>query len=151
MIREIEDKDFQDVKEIFKEVHELHVQNRPDIFKNFSPFTKKFFKKIKDDPNSNIIVCEEEGKIKGFVLFEIVEHNAHLTKKVKILKINVIAVKSEFQNMGIGTKLIEHLKNLKEKEKINFINLNVWSFNNKALNFYLKNGFKVKRTDLEII
>ncbi|MCT4380588.1 GNAT family N-acetyltransferase [Leuconostoc citreum] len=45
-------------------------------------------------------------------------------------------VKNEFQTLGIGTQLINHVKELKSP-----LNLHVYKKNSKALKFYLKNRF----------
>ena len=33
-IRDLKQTDFNDVNEIFKQIHELHVKHRPDIYRN---------------------------------------------------------------------------------------------------------------------
>ncbi|AEJ30488.1 putative acetyltransferase [Leuconostoc sp. C2] len=47
-------------------------------------------------------------------------------------------VKKEFQTLGIGTQLINHVKELK-----NSLTLHVYKKNSKALKVYLKNNFVI--------
>lgn len=48
-------------------------------------------------------------------------------------------VKKEYRSLGIGTALIDFVKH-KKKE----LSLNVYFQNEKAVKFYIKNGFEIK-------
>ncbi len=69
----------------------------------------------------------EDGVIKGFV--GIIENY-----------IAGIFVKEEFQAQGIGKELIQFLQNFKSE-----LILNVYEKNKKAVNFYIKNNFKISQ------
>lgn len=54
-----------------------------------------------------------------------------------------IAVKSQYQNMSIGTKLLDKVKDFAKKTNKNSLSLEVDTTNIKAVNFYKKNNFVV--------
>lgn len=77
-------------------------------------------------PSSDIYVFKECNTIKGFI--GVVE-NGYIAG---------IFINKEYQREGIGNKLIDYIKSKYEN-----ITLDVYNKNEKALNFYYKNNFKV--------
>ena len=77
-------------------------------------------------PSSDIYVFKECNTIKGFI--GVIE-NGYIAG---------IFIKKEYQREGIGNKLIDYIKSKYEN-----ITLDVYNKNEKALNFYYKNNFKV--------
>lgn len=59
--------------------------------------------------------------------------------------INYFSIKNKQQNYGIGSRLIEKLKEIVKKENIKIIDLNVDMENKIARNFYRKNNFKEEK------
>lgn len=85
-----------------------------------APLVKKLL------PSSDIYVFKECNTIKGFI--GVVE-NGYIAG---------IFINKEYQREGIGNKLIDYIKSKYEN-----ITLDVYNKNEKALNFYYKNNFKV--------
>jgi len=52
--------------------------------------------------------------------------------------------------LGIGTQLINEIKRIGRAKGVNEISLSVWSFNESAFNFYIKNGFEIQTFRMEI-
>ncbi|NRT79755.1 N-acetyltransferase [Clostridium beijerinckii] len=77
-------------------------------------------------PSADIYIFEENNIIKGFI--GIVEQNY----------IAGLFVKKEYQREGVGKKLIEY-----SKSKYDNLTLHVFTKNVTAVNFYMKNNFKV--------
>ena len=75
-------------------------------------------------------------KIIGFIVCSI--------KIMDTLHIHRLAVKKEYQKMGVGTQLIGQVIDRLEKEcsNISFITLKVGKINYYAQKFYEKNGFR---------
>ncbi|MCX8059401.1 MAG: GNAT family N-acetyltransferase [Spirochaetes bacterium] len=82
------------------------------------------------------------GLIKGLIayLFMKYEYEQKIKMKKEGLYIDIIAIKKEFQGMGIGKKIIEFIRNYSIENK-KYIELDVNSNNYKAINLYEKNGF----------
>lgn len=53
MIREMNLNDYEDVRIFVKQIHELHLSNRPNIYNDGKSFPKENFKKVLND-TSNI-------------------------------------------------------------------------------------------------
>lgn len=85
-------------------------------------------------PSSHTFVFEDEGRIAGFI--SLIEEKF----------IGALFVDPDFQRRGIGRALLTYAR---DGRKTLF--LNVYAENTNAVNFYLKNGFKVteERTDTE--
>ena len=99
----------------------------------YSIIKEKFGVDYKDNPFTHWYIYEEDNELLGFINMDIKYDKSELV---------YIYVKEEYRNKGIATKLLnEAITDLKQKEVIN-ITLEVNENNQKAINFYLKNGFK---------
>lgn len=78
------------------------------------------------------LVAEAGNRVVGFIIFWIREGKGHII---------AIAVDKNFQNMHIGTLLLNKTKQIVLSNKINVITLEVRKSNFNARKFYLKNGF----------
>ncbi|MDN5317525.1 MAG: hypothetical protein PWR08_1650, partial [Thermoanaerobacterium sp.] len=59
-IREATQNDYESISTLVKEVHSLHVKNRPDVYADVdNPFTEERFKEILDDDKTKIFVAED--------------------------------------------------------------------------------------------
>ena len=141
--------DFEEIHSIFEEVHDLHQQSEPNTFKKTDPFTKEEFKSLLQD-KQNFFLIAEEIKIIGFINAFILEKEGRHTKPKKTMHIEQLGVKKGEHNRGIGTKLIEEIKLIAKEHNCDNIILDVWSFNDSAIKFYNKNGFKEKKIKMEI-
>lgn len=141
--------DFNEIHSIFEEVHKLHQQNRPDLFETKSHFTKEEFQNILNDSNQIFLVIKNKH-IEGFIHATINNKSSNNAIHYRNLFISSFGIKKEYQNTGLGSKLIQELKKIAINQKCDNIILNVWSFNNNAITFYLKHGFKEQRKIMEI-
>ena len=128
MIRRLNDNNIDAVMQIWKEENiKAH---------NFIPkeYWEEKFNYVKSIlPSAEIYVYIDKNTIEGFIGI-----NNNYIEGVFIKEIN--------QNKGIGTALLEKVKQLKPK-----LILNVYEKNKKAIKFYEKNGFKIikENTDKE--
>ena len=95
------------------------------------------------------LVFVEDKKVKGFVFGEVVTKGGLQTKRRKILAVHELGVTKDSRHLGIGTKLMNEIKNIAKTKGANEISLSVWSFNEKAFNFYIKNGFEIQTFRME--
>ena len=127
----------------YKEGYLHHLNGRPDIFQNLSEedFLKDFTETI--EKREIIVICDDK-KVTGYLAYQI------SSNKIKKLNIDQLAVLKEYQNKGFGKKLIQEAKKIASREKCERIELNCWSFNEKALSIYENLGFKQQRVILEL-
>ncbi|MDL2323747.1 N-acetyltransferase [Ruminococcaceae bacterium OttesenSCG-928-A16] len=80
-------------------------------------------------PKAEVFVFEQEGVVKGFVGIAGQAFVAGLF------------VKNEYQQQGIGQKLLAHCQ-----KRYGRLELDVYAKNEKAVRFYQKNGFSIAAT-----
>ena len=152
MIRVLELKDYESVKKLVYQVHQLHLKNRPDIYIDGNPLPIEYFEKIINDKNSLNYVYEDNGEIVG-----ILTSSKQTSRPLQILNsrivyfIDDIVVDSNHRKKGIGKKLFNHLLDQAKQDNVDAIELNVWSFNESAIKFYESLGMTVKNMKMEYI
>jgi ribosomal protein S18 acetylase RimI-like enzyme len=151
MIREMNLNDYEDVKILVRQIHELHLSNRPDIYNDGESFPKECFEKVLSDVNNLNYVYVENKKIVG-VLNATLQH----TNPLPIIKprtyyfIENLVVDKNHRRKGIAKKLFNYLTLKAKENNIDSIELNVWSFNTEAIKFYESMGMNIKNIRMEI-
>lgn len=152
MIRKIVEKDYEELKKLVYQVHELHFRNRPDIYNDVNPLPLEYFNEILNDKAALNYVYVENNKICGLLMaIKKCDRAIPILKQRTIYYIEDIVVDKECRRKGIGKKLYNYLKEQASKENIDAIELNVWSFNESAIKFYESLGMSVKNLKLEQI
>ena len=147
----IEDK--KELIEILMQAQELHCKNRPDIFKNIT--RKEVESEVVDVLESKerkmIVVVNDEKKVCGLVIFRIKEVENHVNlNDAKILYVGKIVVDKKCRRQGVGTLLMQEINKIAKELNCNRIELNCWSFNKEAIEFYKAQGMKIQRLNMEI-
>ena len=107
MIRRIKEDDYNLLKELVSQVHELHYTNRPDIYLDGNPLPKEYFENILKNENNINLVYEENNTIKGLLLAEKKENNKiSIARERKIYFINDIVIDKKYRRQGIGKNYI---------------------------------------------
>jgi len=152
MIREAEEKDLERIRELRKEVHALHVKGEPQVFNpEFSEGLVKLANKFVKDNDKQLLVYEEDGKICGYAMIEFVEKEESIYRKyTKYLEVGELGVDSNCRSKGIGKKLMSHIENIAKQKQVDEIQLNMWEFNQRALNFYERSGYETFRRYLRL-
>lgn len=96
-------------------------------------FAKIYFPKYNKNksPYEKIITYYHNNEIIGFINYSIIYDRA---------EIDFIAVKEEYRGKNIAQKLYDYFE--KDLYSVNSITLEVKCNNERAINFYKKNGFK---------
>ena len=101
--------DWEKVNNLAIQVHELHVGWRPDIFVSSEIVIDKerFLSLIE---NTQIFVAKENEEIIGYITFDIREKANPVMRFRKQLSIDAMCVDKTVRHKGIGTKLLEFVK-----------------------------------------
>lgn len=135
--------DYEEVNKIAIQVQNLHVDWRPDLFlRTDEVISKEYFKSLID--NKYIFVAKEENEILGYVSIYISERQNPIMRYRKILDIDALGVDEKYRGRGIGTKLLEYIKELAKKENCTDLHLTVNEENAGAIKLYETFGFRVK-------
>lgn len=135
--------DYEQVNKLAKQVHELHVKWRPDLFLNVDKvISKENFEELIQ--NKEIFIAKKECKIVGYVTFNIQEKNNPSMRYRKQINIEAICVDEKNRGEGIGTALLEYTKKFGKENSCTDMYLTVNEENENAIKAYEKFGFKVK-------
>lgn len=151
MVRFAEEKDLVIINELRKQVNDIHVEGRPDVFKaGFGTEIRDFAKVILDGENSDIIVAERNGIICGMVCVDYVNKSeTPYSKARRFYHVQEIAVDVNHRRQGVAKELLEFMIADAKKRKLGKIELDVWEFNDSAIEFYQAVGFRQMRRWLE--
>jgi ribosomal protein S18 acetylase RimI-like enzyme len=93
-----------------------------------------------ENPNSEFYFAKFGDEVMGYLKINIGEaqkesigNNALELERIYILK--------KFQGKNIGQVLLDYAMEIARKNNVDWIWLGVWEHNQRAINFYLKNGF----------
>jgi ribosomal protein S18 acetylase RimI-like enzyme len=151
-IRFAKENELERVNELRKQVNDLHVAGKPDVFKpGFGPELRDFINVIWNDPTENIVVAEDDGFICGFaVINHITKAESPFMKERDFLDIDEFCVDEDHRRKGVATAMIEFIKNFAKENGFHRIELNMWEFNQSALAFYEAAGFETFRRYMEM-
>ena len=135
--------DFKKVNELAKQVHELHVNWRPDLFLSVDEvISKENFEKMIQA--KEIFVAKKQDEIVGYITINIKEKNNPSIRYRKQLQIEAICVDEKNRGKGIGTELLKYVKKFGKENNCTDIYLTVNEENENAIKVYEEFGFKVK-------
>lgn len=151
MVRFAEEKDLDRVNELRKQVNDIHVEGRPDVFKaGFGSEMRDFAKVIISGENSNIIVAERSGVICGMASVDYVNKlETPFGNARRFYHVQEIAVDVKYRRQGVAKELLEFMIADAKKRNLGKIELDVWEFNDSAIEFYQAAGFRQTRRWLE--
>lgn len=151
-VRFAKDSELDRINELRRQVNDLHVAGRPDIFKaGFSQELQDHIHTIQNDPAQRIAVAERDGRIVGFaVLHHICKPENPFMKEREFLDIDEFCVDEAYRRQGVATELIAFIRAYAEEAGFSRIELNMWEFNRDALAFYESVGFATYRRYMEL-
>lgn len=144
--------DLPQILELTEQLHGLHHQNRPDLYKPFDrEATAHYFQLSADDPDHIYLLAEEDEQALGYAHIIIRERkgSAVMTDRCTFL-MEEIGVREGYRRRGIGQALLSKIRWLAEIKGADAIELCVWAFNEEAAAFYQKAGFRLQRSILEL-
>ena len=149
-IRNAELDEYQTVETIMKQVQQMHIDWRPDIYKyNETVLPLELYKQAVNE--RTCFVAEYDGKIAGilFVIYRHIENPIQVTRN--IIFIDSMAVDEKYRGKGIGHAFFDFLKNLKNEKGYDGIELQVNAKNKAAYKIYSDYGFTNKSINMELL
>ncbi len=141
------------VNELRKQVNDIHVVGKPEVFKpGFGKELRDFVNVIWDDPEQEIVVAEDGGVICGFaVLHHINKPENPFMKERDFIDIDEFCVDKAHRRKGAASAMVSFIKEYAKEKGFSRIELNMWEFNQDALAFYEAAGFKTFRRYMEMM
>lgn len=154
IIRRAEEKDIPKVMDLLSQVLEVHAVIRPDLFiSGTRKYTAEELLGIFQDDSRPVFVAEDsDEEVRGycFCVMESVTGSNNL-RDSKTLYIDDLCVDEHFRGQHVGKVLCDYVTAYARKQGCYDVTLNVWEGNEKALGFYQKMGFGVRKTYMEKI
>ena len=152
VIRNLELEDFDDVNNLFMQLHNAEMEQRPDLFRKIEkPNTPKAwdFEASLSDNNKLMLGAEVNDKIVGFAIVQIRQSTYKVQAPRTYAYFENIVVDTNYRHRGIGTAVYqEGVKRAKEQGATS-AELKVWNFNAGALKFYQSLGMSVQSLTME--
>ena len=132
MIREISEKDFEGLMELYTQLHDnLMPEQTQEIMDKWNG--------ILNDKDHHIIVAEEDGKIISSCVCVIIPNLTHNQQSYAFIE-NVITHEN-YRNKGFATACLDYAKKIAEDENCYKIMLLTGSKKESTLNFYRQAGY----------
>ncbi len=144
--------DLERVNALRRQVNDLHVAGKPEVFKpGFPPELRDYIRVIFADPDQWILVAEEDGEICGFaVLHHIVRPETPFMYVRDFLDIDEFCVDEGHRRQGVASAMIAFIRGWAKERGFTRLELNMWEFNREALAFYEAAGFTTYRRYMEM-
>lgn len=152
MIRFAKEEELDQVNELRKQVNDIHVEGKPEIFKaGFNDDLRDHIYTIWNDPRQEIVVADFEGIICGFaVLNHINKPETPFMYERDYLDVDEFCVGEKYRRQGVATDMIMFIKEYAREKGFKRLELNMWEFNEGALKFYEMVGFHTYRRYMEM-
>lgn len=152
-IRRAKESDINAVDKLLYEVHKVHSDVRPDLFKAGSKkYTDGELRQILSDDGRPVFVAEKDGNVLGYIFCVHQQYigNNSLTD-IKTLYIDDLCIDENARGMNIGRSLYNYAVDYARENGFYNVTLNVWADNINAVKFYEKLGLKIQKIGMEKI
>lgn len=151
-VRRAEEKDIDRIVALLKVIANEHHKGRPDLFregrKKYSAHEVRDI--LYEEDRAVFVAVDENDYVLGYLFSYIIDQRtASLFRNFKTLYIDDLCIDENFRNTGIGKKLFAHSVEFARECGCYNIELNVWSFNDRAIEFYKKQGMEIQCYKME--
>ncbi len=141
--------DWEAVKRLSVQIHDLHVQWRPDVYYHCDePLTHDLFLELIRE--RMIYVAKVSDTVAGYMTLSINNKGGDGVYPKRVLRIDSICVDEYVRGHGIGTQMVEDARALCAAFGCDFLMLGVHPENDGAVHFYQKCGFRIRTINLEL-
>ena len=149
MLELARDIDRVDVNRLARQVHELHVSWRPDIYcMPEELFPEHAFAEL--IARREIYVAKLENRIVGYVTVKTRTYDWPAVVYRRVMLIDQICVDEAFRGHGFGTQMMEEIRILAKAFGCTDLQMGVYPQNDAAVSFYQKCGFMIRSIDMQI-
>ena len=153
-IRTAQERDIPRLLSLLTQVDMVHHRGRPDLFKGpATKYTDQQLRELLQDETRPIFVWTDENDTVMGYAFCIFQRHAqdNVMTDILTLYIDDLCVDESARGSHIGTQLYDHVLSFAREKGCYNVTLNVWAFNESALNFYQKRGLKAQKIGMETV
>lgn len=149
-IRNARPDEYYTVEAIMKQVQQMHIDWRPDIYK-YSETVLPLEVYEQAVREKTFFVAEYDETVAGilFIAYRHIESPSQVTRN--IIFVDSMAVDKKYRGKGIGHAFFDFLKDIKNQKGYNGIELQVNARNDAARKFYSDYGFTDKSVNMELL
>ena len=149
MLQLARESDWEEIKRLSVQIHDLHVQWRPDIFYHSEePYPKEAF--LKNIHERMVYVYKADDTVLGYVVLCLMSKGGPGVMEKKLLRLESICVDEAARGEGIGTAMVAGVRALAKAFGCDGVLLGMHPENEQALQFYQKCGFTIRTINLEM-
>ena len=149
-IRRAENGDIPRITELLYQVHKVHSDKRPDLFRRGAKkYAADELREIIADDERPVFVALLGGDVAGYAFCVFQRHGGGSLEDFTTLYIDDLCVDEKSRKSHIGSALYQYVLDFAKKSGCHNLTLNVWECNPGAMNFYRKMGLSVQKTTLE--
>lgn len=149
MLELARESDWEAIRRLSVQIHDLHAAWRPDIYFHCEePYPKEKF--LEDVANRLVFVSKQNNEIAGYVVLSVLQKGGPGTHSQKLLRLDSICVDENYRGQGIGKAMVADVRALARAFGCGEVLLGVHPENGRALAFYQKCGFQIRTINLEI-
>lgn len=148
MLELARESDWEAVRRLSVQIHDLHAAWRPDIYFHCDePYPKEYF--LEDIQNRMVYVAKIQNLVAGYVVLSILEKGGPGTVEKRQLRIDSICVEEAVRGQGIGREMIADVRALARAFGCQELILGVHPENDHAVGFYQKCGFRIRTIHMD--
>lgn len=136
------------VNEIAKQIHDMHVSWRPDIYESVAvQYTEERF--VEAVRERRLYVAKLAGTVAGFALLKRCTYDWPGVVKRSVMLIDEFGVHELCRGHGIGKAMMEDIHALARAFGCTDLQLRVYPQNDEAVGFYQKCGFTIQNIGMQ--
>ena len=140
--------DWEVVKRLSVQIHDLHADWRPDIYcHSEEPYPKEAFMEAID--KRLVYVAKLQNTVVGYVTLSIQEKSGPGTVSKRLLRLDSICVDKALRGHGIGKAMVTDVRALARVFRCTELILGGHPENDDAIAFYQKCGFRIRTINMD--
>ena len=150
-IRLARPEDIPGLTNLLLQVGQVHHEIRPDIFRDGClKYTENELLELLKDENKPIFVGIFQGKVQGYCFCQLrLYDGTGVSTHRKELYIDDLCVDENARGTGVAKALYTHAQAYAQQIGCQFVTLNVWCGNDRAMAFYEKMGLRPRNIMME--
>ena len=141
--------DWEEVKRLSVQIHDLHVAWRPDIYFHCDePYPKEKF--LEDIAMRTVYVARIADAVVGYVILSFLNKGGPGTVSKKQMRLDSICVDEALRGKGLGKAMAADVRALAKAFGCREIILSVHPENDEAVGFYQKCGFRIRTIGMDM-
>ena len=149
MLELARESDFEAVRRLSVQIHDLHALWRPDIYYHTdTPLPKEQF--LEAIAKKLLYVAKLHDVVVGYVMLSILQKGGPGAVEKKVMRLDVICVDEAYRGQEIGKCMIADVRALAKAFRCRELILGVHAENDSAIGFYQKCGFRIRTIHMDM-